>query len=58
MTQLQHAASATRTIAETCATFDHMVKGGLTAEQLSQLIQKRPALWGRFAHWLSQLPAA
>lgn len=56
MTQTQHATNATRTIADTCATFDHIVKGGLTAAQLAQLIQKRPTLWGRFAHWLPNLP--
>jgi hypothetical protein len=30
--------------------------GDLTREELEKLIQKRPALWGRFSNWLPHLP--
>jgi hypothetical protein len=45
-----------RKLGEVNATFDEIVKQGLTRNELAKLIKKRPALWSRFANWLKVLP--
>jgi len=37
-------------------TFLHLVKSGLTRDELKKLIKRRPSLWGRYASWVSRLP--
>lgn len=43
-------------IAESCELFSEFVKDGLTRDELQKLINKRPALWGKFSGWLDILP--
>jgi len=55
-TQKRMLSSATSNYARSCETFLEMVEDGLTREELTKLIAKRPSLWGRFEHWLPKLP--
>lgn len=36
--------------------FLSLVAAGLTRAELEKLVEKRPALYGRFARWLDKLP--
>lgn len=36
--------------------FMDALKDGLTAEELRKLIEKRPLVYGKFAHWIEKLP--
>lgn len=59
-TQVQMYYAAVRHAAECDRTFLDMVNcasNPLTREDLAALIQRRPALWGRYAGWLDNLPA-
>ena len=56
-TQLQMFYAAHRRIAEANETFLELVKEGLTREELARNIERRPALWQRFEHWLPVLPS-
>lgn len=38
--------------------FQYLVETGLTREDLQRNIERRPALWSRFAGWLDKLPSA
>lgn len=55
--QLQMFYAASRQVAETNNTFLELVKEGLTREELARNIERRPALWQRFEHWLPVLPS-
>jgi capsid protein len=59
MTQLDHFNAAHRQIAGVNATFMELVNhptNPLTREDLAANIERRPALWGRFAGFLKTLP--
>jgi hypothetical protein len=56
MNQHQLYWKAHRNISDANITFLEMVKDGLTSNELSKLIVKRPALWKRFDSWISKLP--
>lgn len=56
-TQLQFFMEAQERTAVINRTFMTFVKNGMTREQLAKLIEMRPTLWGRFTHWLEQLPS-
>lgn len=43
-------------IAESALLFSDFVKDGLTRNELERLIERRPALWGRYSNWLEVLP--
>lgn len=45
-----------RKAAEANLLFLDMVKDGMTRQQLQRLIDRRPALWGRWSNWLDTLP--
>lgn len=53
--QYQHYWSSQRKIADVNETFLFLVANGLTREDLAANIKRRPALWGRFEHWLDKL---
>jgi hypothetical protein len=55
MNSLQHFWKAHRQIADCNLVFLEMLPT-LTKKELEKLIEKRPSLWGRFAHYLPQLP--
>lgn len=56
-TQVQMYYAAERQAAEVNLQFLEFVKDGLTREELQTNIDRRPALWGRFANWLDRLPS-
>lgn len=56
-TQLQMFYDASRKIGEANELFCEFVKEGMTREQLQRLIDRRPALWGRWANFLETLPS-
>ena len=56
-TQLQMFYAAHRQVAETNNAFLELVKEGLTREDLSRNIERRPALWQRYENWLDKLPS-
>lgn len=56
-TQDQMFYDATRKAAELNQAFLDMVADGMTRRELQALIDKRPNIYGRFAHWLEKLPA-
>lgn len=55
-TQEQMFYAADRRASELDQQFLEFVKDGLTGEELARNIQRRPALWGRWANWLDKLP--
>ena len=55
-TQLQMFYEEHRKLADTNDLFVELVEDGLTRAELRALIDRRPALWGRFDHWLTVLP--
>lgn len=55
--QMQMFYEESHKIAEACVLFNEFVKDGLTRNELQRLINKRPALWGRFSNWLDKLPS-
>ena len=55
-TQMQIFYQEQRKLGEVNATFNEIVKQGLTRNELAKLIKKRPALWSRFSNWLKVLP--
>lgn len=55
-TQMQMYYQAERQAAEVNLTFLELVADGLTREELARNIERRPALWSRFANWLPKLP--
>ena len=57
-TQRQMFYEASRHVADLNSCFLDIVAGGLTYEELKINIERRPALWGRFSHWLDRLPKA
>jgi hypothetical protein len=48
---------AHRQIADANETFLELVKDGMTREELQRNIERRPALWSRYSHWLPNLPS-
>ena len=57
-TQRQMFYEAGRHVADLNSCFLDIVADGLTYEELKRNIERRPALWGRFSHWLDRLPKA
>ncbi|MGX7874399.1 hypothetical protein ACVDG5_018055 [Mesorhizobium sp. ORM6] len=60
LTQAQHFELARRRIAETNLAFMELVNhptNPLTREDLAANIERRPALWNRFAGFLATLPS-
>ena len=55
-TQEQFFWEAHRKIADLNHAFMAMVKDGMTAKELSALIDKRPQVYSKFSHWISKLP--
>ena len=55
-TQMQMYYRAERQAAEVNLTFLELVADGLTRGELARNIERRPALWSRFANWLPKLP--
>ena len=55
-TQMQIFYQEQRKVGEVNATFNEIVKQGLTRDELAKLIKKRPVLWSRFSNWLKVLP--
>ena len=55
-TQMQIFYQEQRKVGEVNATFNEIVKQGLTRKEFAKLIKKRPALWSRFSNWLKVLP--
>ncbi len=55
-TQKQIFYQVSREIGEKDDTFMQLVRSGLTREELGHLIERRPALWGRYASFLKTLP--
>lgn len=55
-TQYEMFYQQSRAIADTDLLFIEMVKDGMTRSELQRNIDRRPALWSRFAGWLSRLP--
>lgn len=56
-TQEQMFYQAHRQIADANETFLELVKDGMTREELQRNIERRPALWSRYANWLEVLPS-
>ena len=60
MTQAQHFESARRNLAECNAAFMDLVNhptNPLTRQDLARNIERRPALWARYAGFLETLPS-
>lgn len=60
LTQAQHFERARRNIADADVAFMDLVNhptNPLTREDLARNIERRPALWGRFAGFLDTLPS-
>ena len=55
-TQMQIFYQESQKLGEVNATFNEIVKQGLTRKELANLIKKRPALWSRFSNLLKVLP--
>jgi len=55
-TQIQLYYAAERRSAELNEQFLWLVKNGMTRQDLSRNIERRPELWGRFSNWLEVLP--
>lgn len=47
---------AARKNADADRTFLHLVETGMTKRDLERCIEKRPAFWSRYKHWLPKLP--
>lgn len=56
-TQAQMYYEAERRSGELNESFLQLVKEGMTREELARNIERRPALWSRFASWLDKLPS-
>lgn len=54
--QVQLFYQAHRNIAGGNEVFLHLLRDGLTREELGRNIQRRPSLWGRFAGFMDTLP--
>lgn len=54
--QLRLYYQAERKAAEANLLFLDMVQEGMTRQTLQKLIERRPALWGRWSNWLETLP--
>lgn len=56
--------AASRKLADANETFLFLVTKSednpdpMTKEELERLIERRPALWGRYANWLDKLPSS
>lgn len=57
ITQEQMFYQAQRRVADANETFLELVTAGLTREELQRNIERRPALWSRYANWLTVLPS-
>ena len=57
MTQLQIFEQERQRIAALNEAFMYHVNEGMTKGELQALIDKRPEVYGRFAHWIDRLPA-
>lgn len=57
MNQFQMFYREQRNIADINLLFLELVGDGLSREELTYLINKRPALWGRFSNWMDKLPS-
>ncbi len=57
-TQLQMFYAEQRKLGEKDRQFLEMVKEGLTREELQALINKRPAYYTLYEHWLDKLPSS
>ena len=55
--QLQIFYEEQRKIGATNLTFMELVAEGMTREELTRNIERRPVLWSRFANWLPKLPS-
>ena len=55
-TQKQMFYKAQKDAADLNKTFLTIVEGGLTKQELQHNIDKNPATWSRFSHWLDKLP--
>jgi hypothetical protein len=54
--QVQMYYNAERKSAELNQAFLFLVENGMTRTELEKNIKRRPALWGRFSHWLDAEP--
>ena len=57
-TQLQIFYQEQRAIAGVNETFMDLVRDGMTREELSKNIARRPSLWSRFSNFLEVLPSS
>jgi hypothetical protein len=58
ITQEQMFYQAQRRVADANEIFLELVTTGLTCEELQRNIERRPALWSRYANWLPVLPSS
>ena len=55
-TQFQLFWKAHKKVADLNHAFMDAVKDGMTAQELRELIKRRPDIYSRFSHWIEKLP--